>query len=173
MSAGIERRIKNLDEMREFAMKISNYLAQANLSRVLILLQGPMGAGKTQWTRYFLEAMGSSETASPSFAIHHRYPIPQSERTLGNQVGQVDHFDLFRLKSEDDLESTGFWDLFLESKGIVLVEWADRLADLGLEKQLPRAWSQMKITITSVPDGSDERDVTIQTEMDIDFEIDR
>jgi tRNA threonylcarbamoyladenosine biosynthesis protein TsaE len=164
----MKRTIKNLDEMRDFALKIANYLVQANLSRVLILLQGPMGAGKTQWTRYFLEALGSSETASPSFAIHHRYPISQGGGTYG---GQVDHFDLFRLTSEDDLESTGFWDLFLESKGIVLVEWADRLADLGLENQLPRAWNQMKITISITPGGSDERNVTVHTEMDLNFDI--
>jgi len=40
---------------------------------------------------------------------------------------EVDHFDLYRLNSEWDLDETGFWDMVNETDNLVLVEWADRL----------------------------------------------
>ena len=130
--------VKNLAEMQTLARDMATQITKSKDMRILILLEGPMGAGKTQFTRYFIEALGSTETASPSFAIHHRYQT---------RKGNVDHFDLFRLENEEDLESTGFWDLFLDSNGLMIVEWADRLNDLGLQEQLPKQWRKIKVSI--------------------------
>lgn len=84
----------------------------------VVLLNGPMGAGKTQMVRWILAELGSQEVASPTFAVHHRYDVVKFE---------VDHFDLYRLNSEWDLDETGFWDMVNETENLVLVEWADRL----------------------------------------------
>jgi len=84
----------------------------------VVLLNGPMGAGKTQMVRWILAELGSQEAASPTFAVHHRYDVLKFE---------VDHFDLYRLNSEWDLDETGFWDMVNETDNLVLVEWADRL----------------------------------------------
>lgn len=140
--------VHNLDEMKALVARLSARLGQ----RALILLDGPMGAGKTQVTQFLVEALGGQGSASPSFAIHHSYETPR---------GPVEHFDLFRLKNEDDLESTGFWDFFRASQGVIVIEWFARLKEFGLEKQLPRTWPRIEITI--VPGaGETERTVKIQ-----------
>lgn len=85
----------------------------------LVLLIGPVGAGKTECVRRLLTHWGCDEVASPTYALHHHY-----DTALGLSV---DHVDLYRLEDEDDLESTGFWDLIADEDSILMVEWADRL----------------------------------------------
>ncbi|MGA2871071.1 MAG: tRNA (adenosine(37)-N6)-threonylcarbamoyltransferase complex ATPase subunit type 1 TsaE, partial [Verrucomicrobiota bacterium] len=55
---------------------------------------------------------------SPTFALHQTYEAPSTV---------VDHFDLYRVESDAELETTGLWDVLLKPKGLILVEWADRL----------------------------------------------
>ncbi len=89
--------------------------------RNLFLFVGEVGSGKTSLISEVCQTLGFREVASPSFAIHHRY-----ENNLGKSL---DHVDLYRLKDEADLDSTGFWDLFQQAEACVMVEWADRIAD--------------------------------------------
>ncbi len=131
--------IRSLDELRQFA----NQVAAESGPRLLLLLDGAMGAGKTQFTKFFLEAVGSSDTVSPSFAIHNSYATAR---------GDVHHFDLFRLESADDLESTGFWDLF-DGEAWVVIEWAEKLDEFGLRDALPRHWPQAHFTFKVLGDG--------------------
>jgi tRNA threonylcarbamoyladenosine biosynthesis protein TsaE len=100
----------------------------------VVLLSGDLGAGKTQLVRWVLAELGVSEAMSPTFAIYHRYQ---------SASGLVDHADLYRLKSAEDLESSGFWDLLLEPRGLLFVEWADRLPmDVW-----PRHWKLVQVQI--------------------------
>jgi tRNA threonylcarbamoyladenosine biosynthesis protein TsaE len=133
-------RIASLIDLRAFAKEI----AAEGGSRRLLLLGGPMGAGKTQFAKYFLEAVGSHDTVSPSFAIHHSY-----ETGAGHDVH---HFDLFRLENADDLESTGFWDLFA-GDGWMIIEWAEKLDEFGLRDSLPRTWDRVHLTFEVADDG--------------------
>ncbi len=114
--------------------------------RQIVLLSGPVGSGKTQFVRFLLVALGSSEVSSPSFAIHHSYSTAR---------GSVEHIDLYRLQSADDLESTGFWDLFAEAQGLVFIEWADRLD----EDQLPLTWPKIKLQMKIT--GANSRQIEI------------
>lgn len=104
-------------------------------TRTLLLLEGPVGAGKTELVKALTRSMNLAESASPSFAIHHRY-------------GNMDHVDLYRLQNEDDLESTGFWDLFGQEDGLVVIEWSDRLN----QELLPLNWSKIKVVIEKPTD---------------------
>lgn len=131
------RSIDSLESLKQFATET----AADSGDRLLLLLDGPMGAGKTQFTKFFLEAIGSSDTVSPSFAIHNSYETAR---------GDVHHFDLFRLESADDLESTGFWDLF-ESDAWVVIEWAEKLNEFGLLSALPEAWPRLHLRFTVDP----------------------
>lgn len=133
----------NLEATRELAREIAReFLAFGAKGRLLLLLDGPMGAGKTELTRELLRALGSQETCSPSFAIHNSY-------RAGDET-PVEHFDLFRLESADDLESTGFWDCFDSSRSLIIIEWASRLNEFGLQKQLPLTWPRISLTIDFV-----------------------
>lgn len=88
-------------------------------SRSVFLFIGEVGSGKTTTVAALAEDLGMSLVASPSFAIHHRYENSQGKT--------LDHVDLYRIKDEEDLESTGFWDLFAQPEAWVIVEWADHL----------------------------------------------
>ena len=84
----------------------------------VILLEGELGAGKTELARAFIRAMTSDpalEVPSPTFTLVQSYGVPG---------GLLFHFDLWRLSGPADLSELG-WDEALA--GIVLVEWPDRL----------------------------------------------
>ena len=135
-----EKVVKSLDEMRAFAHEIASEIKIPTI----LLLEGAMGAGKTQFTSYLVEALGGTETASPSFAIHNSYAVKD---------GSVDHFDLFRIASVADLDSTGFWDIF-ENESCVVIEWSERLAEFGIARQLPASWRKSTLRFSIEPDGS-------------------
>jgi tRNA threonylcarbamoyladenosine biosynthesis protein TsaE len=83
-----------------------------------ILLEGPLGAGKTAFARAFLRAATGDpalEVPSPSFTLVQSYDTP---------LGLVHHFDLWRIDGAAALIELG-WD---EARAdIVLVEWPERL----------------------------------------------
>ncbi len=101
--------------------------------KTVLLLSGDVGAGKTTLVRALAQVLNLSDVASPSFAIHHRY-----ENSRGTSL---DHVDLYRLKSFDDLESTGFWDLFQQQKGLIVIEWANMLNP----ELLPMDWKAIEV----------------------------
>jgi tRNA threonylcarbamoyladenosine biosynthesis protein TsaE len=134
------KELVTLEDTRALAIAVAAQYRAG--TRLLLLLDGPMGAGKTQFTRFFVAALGGEESSSPSFAIHHNYAVSGVS---------VEHFDLFRLDSSDDLESTGFWDFFRLKQGILVVEWAERLDELGLVGQLPHSWPKIHLEFSVSP----------------------
>ncbi|HWA79516.1 MAG TPA: tRNA (adenosine(37)-N6)-threonylcarbamoyltransferase complex ATPase subunit type 1 TsaE [Acetobacteraceae bacterium] len=98
-----------------------------------ILLEGPLGAGKTAFARAFLRAAAGDPALvvpSPSYTLVQTYPT---------RLGPVHHFDLWRLDGPADLAELGW----TEAMGdIVLVEWPDRLGPLA-----PAAALRMTFTI--------------------------
>ena len=103
-----------------------------------IALHGDLGAGKTQFVRGLVKALGGSGRAvsSPTFVLLNVYPTPRMN---------VYHLDAYRTHGPEDFEAIGFTEL-LEQGGIVVVEWAARVAPLlppdcisvTIEPQSPR-----------------------------------
>ncbi len=78
----------------------------------VILLEGPLGAGKTTLVRSCLQALGfTGNVPSPSYSICNSYSLKER---------RVHHFDLYRLKTV--LE---FIDLGVEeyTKDVLFIEW--------------------------------------------------
>lgn len=101
----------------------------------LVILDGPLGAGKTTFTRGFGRGLGVRGTVtSPTFAI------AQVHRTQGDTADLV-HVDAYRLESLDDVDSLDL-DASLEDS-ITVVEWGlgrvEHLTDSYLVIHLDRS----------------------------------
>ena len=92
----------------------------------VLVLTGDLGAGKTQLTKGIAAALGvDGDVTSPTFNILMIYPGERMD---------LDHFDLYRLESADELEDTGLFDL-LGADGVCVIEWGEQFADeIGEER---------------------------------------
>lgn len=100
----------------------SGFLKSLTSTRSLILLRGEVGAGKTESVSMIAELLGSpSAASSPTFALHQSYSLSSG------LFLQIEHFDLYRIESEEDLEGSGFWDVFSADQKLVIVEWPERV----------------------------------------------
>lgn len=116
------------EEMHEFGLKVAKILQAGDL----VILTGPLGAGKTTFTRGVgegLEAVGN--VSSPTFVIARTHKREHSEVPLV-------HVDAYRLSSVHEFDDL---DIDIE-RSIVLVEWgrgfAEELADSWLDIEIER-----------------------------------
>jgi len=108
----------------------------------LIELHGPLGAGKTTFTRLLLRALGvQGRIKSPSYAVMESYALPQS-----SGGGSASHFDFYRFGDPREWEDAGFRDVFA-APGLKLCEWPEKAAG-----QLPAA--DLKFFIELMQDDS-------------------
>lgn len=84
----------------------------------LIFLEGELGAGKTAFCTGLARALGCVDTpSSPTYTIVNLY----------RGVQPLAHFDMYRITSEEDLETAGYFD-YLDAGAIVAAEWAGNIA---------------------------------------------
>jgi tRNA threonylcarbamoyladenosine biosynthesis protein TsaE len=108
----------------------------------VVLLEGPLGAGKTAFVRGIAEGLGGSGDAvsSPTFTIVQEYRGPIV----------LQHVDLYRLNPAE-VDDLALEDLMEDS--VLAVEWPDRWR---------RAPSDA-IVVTIAHEGGDHRRITINT----------
>ena len=97
---------------------LAQRLAQDLRGGEVIAFTGGMGAGKTAFTRGLTIGLGAGDVASsPTFALVNEY--------TGRLT--VEHFDMYRVDSWDDLYSTGFFD-YLGTDCVLVIEWSENVA---------------------------------------------
>lgn len=86
-----------------------------------LLLEGPIGAGKTHFARHLIQSLLDfpEDVPSPTFTLVQTYDV---------DGGELWHADLYRLSSLEEIEELGLASAF--DSAICLVEWPDRLAEL-------------------------------------------
>ncbi len=102
-------------ETESIGIEIASVLKDGDFLAVF----GEMGSGKTVFMRGFVGALvPEARVSSPTYAILNVYE--------GKKI-TVNHFDMYRITSEEDLYSTGFEEVV--QKGITVCEWSENILD--------------------------------------------
>ena len=97
---------------------LARQLAQDLQGGEIIAFSGGMGVGKTAFTRGLVMGLGAGDVvSSPTFALVNEY---------GGGRLTVEHFDMYRVESWDDLYSTGFFD-YLDTDCVLVIEWSENI----------------------------------------------
>ena len=100
--------------------KIGEKLAKALPAGTILAYRGDLGAGKTAFTRGIARGLGIVDiVTSPTYTIVNEY--------LSGRL-PLFHFDMYRLRSADDLFDIG-WEDYLDRNGICAVEWSENVAE--------------------------------------------
>ncbi len=133
-------RTNSAAETRQLGEQIAKELKAGDV----ILLEGGLGAGKSELARGIARGLGVQETVtSPSFTILNVYDSGRLP---------LYHFDWYRLESEEELYELGM-DEYLGGDGVALVEWPERC---------PEAVPEQCFRIRLFPEGENTR--RIETE---------
>ena len=106
--------ISSETKTEEFALKFLKKIKPQDI----IFLYGEMGVGKTTFIRYLINGLQKennetiTEVTSPTFNILNEYQIKDVK---------INHYDLYRLKSVQELKDLNLFDEILNS--ITLIEW--------------------------------------------------
>jgi len=127
------------EETKQLGMRLAEELQPGDV----ILLEGPLGAGKSEFARGVAKGLGVAETVtSPSFTILNVY---ESGRL------PLYHFDWYRLESAEELFELGM-DEYLGGAGVALVEWPG---------QCPEALPERFLMIELLPLDENRRELRI------------
>lgn len=135
-----------------------------------MLLEGPMGAGKTTFSRRLLLALGVVQPpeGSPTFAIAHEYavhdqarrePRRDSDDSVRNLKAVV-HVDLYRIRSEEEIDERGIPDYFWDPEKIVLCEWLSMWE--GFEESVLRSGNCWKVELEFSTESESLRRIVIK-----------
>lgn len=92
----------------------------------VILLEGPLGSGKTMLTQGIAEGLGITDyITSPSFTLINEYRLRDSGGRL-----PLYHIDLYRLGDAAKEGVAMGMEEYIYGDGLCVIEWADRAPDL-------------------------------------------
>ena len=128
------------DETELVGAELAKYVLENGFDYVA--MYGDLGAGKTAFTRGFASVIApDADVCSPTYTIVNEY----------EGVKPLFHFDMYRIESEDSLESIGFYDYL--GRGIIITEWSENV---------PYALPDRYIKVEILKLGENERKITAE-----------
>ena len=105
----------SVNETEACGMQFARQLSSGDF----IAMYGDLGAGKTAFIRGLCRVIVPDiETSSPTYSVVNEY---------SSNGMTIYHMDAYRISSDDDLESIGFYDYLKE--GICIAEWCENIKD--------------------------------------------
>ncbi len=131
---------RSTDDTARFARRLGQLLLPGDV----ILLDGPIGAGKTHFARALIQSLllRPEHVPSPTFTLVQVYDTLK---------GPIWHADLYRLTHPSESEELGLSEAF--DTAICLIEWSDRLGTLAPSDAL-------RVVFAPGP-GEDDRNITL------------
>ena len=108
--------LSSIQDTKNFSKKISDILEKGGV----IFLYGDIGVGKTTFVRFFINHLEKknnikkSDILSPTFNIVYEYEVKKVK---------IYHYDLYRLKSYNDIIELGIFESFKDN--IKIIEWPE------------------------------------------------
>lgn len=121
---------------RQFAKTVREEMSVLKGDNLFLALYGDVGVGKTVFVRGLASEICPDEyVQSPTYAIVNEY----------RGEYRICHYDMYRISSEDDLESTGFYDY---KKCVIVAEWCE-----NIPYAIPDRYYRIEICKTDSGDG--------------------
>lgn len=141
-SSSISLKLCDENDTLTLARQISPHLMAGDV----VLLEGPIGAGKSYFARAMILSLLAEpeDIPSPTFTLVQTYSTPKFD---------IWHCDLYRLTTPYEAQELGLEDAF--ESALCLIEWPDRLGDLA-----PHDAITIKMGITNI---AQERQIVIST----------
>ena len=112
-----------LNETKKLGRALGTVLGDGDV----VLLDGDLGAGKTTLVTEIAETLGVDrrDVSSPTFSLMNVY--------RGKKL-TLQHFDLYRLTSSEELDDIGFYE-YVGAPGVTFIEWAEDHLSITLRQE--------------------------------------
>jgi tRNA threonylcarbamoyladenosine biosynthesis protein TsaE len=143
--------IPDLKALDDLAAEVCHLVEGQTVGKAaLLLLYGPLGAGKTAFTKALATVLGVTEVVtSPTFVVMKSY------QTAHDRFSSLTHIDAYRIEDEAEAIPLHIFDRLDDPHELVVVEWSEKLPQL---EGLPH------LAITFVPhEEHEERTVHIKS----------
>ena len=122
----LENQKLDISETESLALRLSENLKVGDI----LMLEGELGVGKTTFSKFIINSLHSlKKIEKPSSINSPTYPILL---TYNLKSFEIYHYDLYRIKSIQELEELDFFENLKNS--ITLIEWPELLIDLPFKQ---------------------------------------
>ncbi|MBU6154580.1 MAG: tRNA (adenosine(37)-N6)-threonylcarbamoyltransferase complex ATPase subunit type 1 TsaE [Bdellovibrionales bacterium] len=135
---------------RDLSSGIAERMMEFCVPGTLLLLDGELGAGKSTFARELIRLISSSAKSqgSPTF------PLVQEYRA--DAGFPIYHIDLYRLKSEEEIEHSGIAEQIDSEVALVLIEWSSLFPSFFMNYSMPG--SKRRVVRIQIEGQGDKRD---------------